>query len=159
MEFRYMFMTAPNTIFAVDNRTIGNNNFSYFNTSVYELNKNRHAFKIAGQAQDELLPEGSMAKRFYDKWKSKAFETLSKDTLQKMSIDIESLKQSYSYDEIITDTTFKGTEYAKGLIDIEDAKSLLDENSLDNILSNIEKSLNQTTNQASTPTKNLGMEI
>lgn len=48
MEFRYMFMTAPNTIFAVDNRTIGNNNFSYFNTSVYELNKNRHAFKIAG---------------------------------------------------------------------------------------------------------------
>ena len=154
-----MFMTAPNTIFAVDNRTIGNNNFSYFNTSVYELNKNRHAFKIAGQAQDELLPEGSMAKRFYDKWKSKAFETLSKDTLQKMSKDIESLKQSYSYDEIITDTTFKGTEYAKGLIDIEDAKSLLDENSLDNILSNIEKSLNQTTNQASTPTKNLGMEI
>lgn len=161
MEFRYIFKTAPDTVFAVDNRTIGNNDFSYFNTSVYELNKNRNNFKIAGQAQEELLSEGSAAKQFYDKWKSKSFESLSQETLQKINKDIEGLKQSYSYDEVITDTTFKGTEYANGLINIKDIAALLADKkelgSLDSILSNIEN--RQITQPLSSPCKDLGMEI
>lgn len=156
-----MFKTAPDTVFTVENRTIGSNNFSYFNTSVYELNKNRNTFKIAGQAQEELLLEGSVAKQFYDKWKNKAFESLSQETLQKMNEDIEGLKQSYSYNEIITDTTFKGTEYANGLINIDDVASLLADNkelnSLDSILSNIEN--RQITQPLSNPSKDHGMEI
>lgn len=138
MEFRYMFKTAPNTIFAVDNRTIENNDFLYFSTSVYELDKNRHRFKIAGQAQDILLEDGSPARIFYEKWKDKSFETLSSNLIHDIENDLEILKEHYSYNELFTDTTFKGTEYAKSLINIEDVASLVQyENSLDNILSNL----------------------
>lgn len=158
MEFRYMFKTAPNTIFAVDNRTMGENDFSYFATSAYELNKNRNNFKVAGQAQDELLQPGTVAKDFYEKWKEKAFETLDEATLKDVMKDLEVLKQEYSYDEIITDTTFKGTEYAASIIDIESAASLLaDEKSLDNILSDIES--RQPENNTFTPSKNKSLEI
>ena len=147
MEFRYMFKTAPDTIFAVDNRTIGDNDFASFNTSVYQFNEKRNNFDIAGQAQEELLQEGSTARDFYEKWKAQEFVTLDNSTLNKVMSDIEILKQEYSYDELITDTTFKGTEFAGAMISMEDAVSLItEEASLDDILAGVEsrKPVNET---------------
>ena len=147
MEFRYMFKTAPDTIFAVDNRTIGDNDFASFNTSVYQFNEKRNYFLIAGQAQEELLQEGSVARNFYEKWKNQEFSTLDNSTLNSVMYDLEDLKQEYSYDELITDTTFKGTEYSAAMINMEDAVSLINEKmSLDNILADVElrKPVNET---------------
>lgn len=139
MEFRYMFNVGNNTIFAVDNRTIGDNDFSYFNTSVYELNKNRNNFKIAGQAQEDLLKAGTPARDFYEKWKSFEFASIDAKTVELMMADISSLKKEYSFDELLTDTSFKGTKYAEAMIDMDSASELLEEHlSLDTVLSDAE---------------------
>lgn len=146
MEFRYMFKINKDTIFAVDNRTIGDNDFSYYKTSVYELNKNRDNFKIAGQAQEDLLEPGSMAQQFYNKYKDLEFSTLNDSVIEKMMADIDILKKEYSFDELITESTFKGTEYSTAMIDIESAAELLNEGlSLDEKLAAAEqKTLGQT---------------
>ena len=158
MEFRYMFKTAPDTIFAVDNRTIGDNDFASFNTSVYQFNEKRNNFLIAGQAQEELLQEGSVARNFYEKWKAQEFATLDDSTLNNVMSDLETLKQEYSYDELITDATFKGTEYSSAMISMEDAVSLINEKmSLDNILADVE--LRKPVNEALSPEKAQELEF
>ena len=158
MEFRYMFKTAPDTIFAVDNRTIGDNDFASFNTSVYQFNEKRNNFLIAGQAQEELLQEGSVARNFYEKWKSQEFATLDDSTLNNVMSDLETLKQEYSYDELITDATFKGTEYSSAMISMEDAVSLINEEmSLENILADVES--RKPVNETSSPEKEQELEF
>lgn len=158
MEFRYMFKTAPDTIFAVDNRTIGDNDFASFNTSVYQFNEKRNNFLIAGQAQEELLQEGSVARNFYEKWKNQEFATLDDSTLNNVMSDLETLKQEYSYDELITDATFKGTEYSSAMISMEDAVSLINEEmSLENILADVES--RKPVNETSSPEKEQELEF
>lgn len=158
MEFRYMFNVGNNTIFAVDNRTIGNNDFSYFNTSVYELNKNRNNFKIAGQAQEDLLKKGSPARDFYEKWKSLEFSSVDAKTAELLMADISVLKQEYSFDELLTDTSFKGTKYAEAMIDMGSASELLEEHlSLDTVLS--DASIKASQNESHSAPATLDMTI
>ena len=72
--------------------------------------------------------------------------------------DLETLKQEYSYDELITDTTFKGTEYSSAMISMEDAVSLINEEmSLENILADVES--RKPVNETSSPEKEQELEF
>lgn len=108
-EFKYYFQITKLVIFGVEYYTLGNNENPYFATKANEFFKNKRDYKRCGQAQDQLLPENSIARQFWKKWDKKHLKDLSDDEYREVVKDIEELKEKYNYIGYIKDT-FKGKD-------------------------------------------------
>lgn len=106
-EFKYCFQITKLVMFEVEYYTLGNNENPYFATSAIKFYKNKRDYECGGQVQDQLLPENSIARQFWEKWDKEHLKDLSDDKYREIIKDIQELKEKYNYIERIKDT-FKG---------------------------------------------------
>ena len=106
-EFKYCFQITKLVMFKVEYYTLGNNENPYFATSAIKFYKNKRDYECGGQVQDQLLPENSIARQFWEKWDKEHLKDLSDDKYREIIKDIQELKEKYNYIERIKDT-FKG---------------------------------------------------
>ena len=107
-EFHYAFEITRKIIFNVSYYTLLTNRYPFFTTSVDKFNQPKTDYCEWGQVQEELLPEGSAAYKFYKKWDVKHLHNLTPDEYNDLCKDIERLKSKYNYVCKETDT-FAGT--------------------------------------------------
>lgn len=67
-EFMYCFQISKLIVFEVEYYTLGGNKAPYFSTSAAEFIRSKRDYNRCGQAQRELLPKHSPARRFFEKW-------------------------------------------------------------------------------------------
>lgn len=96
-EFLYAFCIDKTTVFEVEYYTLGGNRAPYFSTSAYKFNRVKTDFESGGQAQERLLPRGSAARRFYDKWDRLHLSDLTDEEYAELVDDIAELKRVYPY--------------------------------------------------------------
>lgn len=96
-EFRCAFQVTRTIIFEVCYHTLGRNDKPYFSTQANRLNTRRTDYTECGQAQDRLLPKGSVARRFWEKWDGKHLATLTDEERDEVWADIATLKTRYNY--------------------------------------------------------------
>lgn len=77
------------------------NNTPYFATSCFVMNHVRTDINQGGQCQKRVLPIGSLAYAFYEKWDKKHLQELNEQELAEMLVDIEGLKNKYDYVSIV----------------------------------------------------------
>ena len=106
-EFKYCFQITKLVMFKVEYYTLGNNENPYFATSANKFYKNKRDYECGRQVQDQLLPENSIARQFWEKWDKEHLKDLSDDKYREIIKDIQELKEKYNYIERIKDT-FKG---------------------------------------------------
>lgn len=71
----------------------------YFSTSAGILNYVRSDWNQCGQAQRDVLPKGSIAFKFFEKWDVKHLHVLTLEEYQELENDLEALKERYPYIE------------------------------------------------------------
>lgn len=91
----YSFRVGDRNIFVVRYDRVGDNKTMDFATSSSELNKRRTDITRGGQAQKDLLPKGSKAREFYEKWDKKHLKSLTQKEYNELNNDIEELKKEY----------------------------------------------------------------
>lgn len=106
-EFKYYFQITKLVMFKVEYYTLGDNESPYFATSAYKIFRNKKGYERWGQTQDQVLPENSIVRQFWEKWDKEHLKNLSDDKYREVVKDIEELKEKYNYIEYIKDT-FKG---------------------------------------------------
>lgn len=74
-------------------------------------------YKKGGQAQRDLLPKFSPARRFFEKWDHCHLHDLTPAEYEEIAADIEELKTRYNYIEDIRDT-FRGSRSSIPFYDI-----------------------------------------
>lgn len=67
-EFMYCFQISKLITFEVNFYTLGTNSAPYFSTSANEFCRSKLDYTRGGQAQRDLLPKFSPARRFFEKW-------------------------------------------------------------------------------------------
>ena len=67
-EFMYVFQISKLITFEVNFYTLGTNSAPYFSTSANEFCRSKLDYTRGGQAQRDLLPKFSPARRFFEKW-------------------------------------------------------------------------------------------
>ncbi|MCM1237235.1 MAG: hypothetical protein NC489_44775 [Ruminococcus flavefaciens] len=102
-EFMYCFQLSKMIVFEVEYFTLGDNKHPYFSTSAAEFIRSKRDYSQCGQAQKELLPKGSLARKFYDKWDHLHLKDLTPEEYAEITADIEELKTRYNYIEDIQD--------------------------------------------------------
>lgn len=98
-SLKYSFRIGDRNIFEVRYDRTGNNKNMDFATSSSELNKRRTDITRGGQAQKDLLKEGTKARDFYEKWDKKHLGTLTQKEYNELVNDIEDLKKEYPHIE------------------------------------------------------------
>lgn len=98
-EFMYCFQISKLIIFEVNYYTLNTNKTPYFSTSANRFIKSKRDYAECGQVQEYLLPKGSQARKFYDKWCCLHLRNLSKEEYKEIISDIEELKAQYNYIE------------------------------------------------------------
>lgn len=106
-EFMYCFQISKMIVFEVEYYTLGSNKAPYFSTSAAEFIRSKRDYSRCGQAQAALLPKGSPARRFWQKWDPLHLKDLTPEEYKEMIADIEQLKARYNYIEDVRDT-FRG---------------------------------------------------
>lgn len=96
-EFLYAFCIDKTTVFNVEYYTLGRNKAPYFATSACKFNRPKTDWSEGGQAQERLLPRGSAARRFYDKWDRLHLKDLTDEEYAELVDDIAELKRVYPY--------------------------------------------------------------
>lgn len=99
-EFNSCFQISKTVLFEVGYYTIGENKDPHFATIAMELTRDKAGFKQIGQCQKDLLPEGSAARSFFDKWDSYHFGVLTDEQLEELKEDLKKLKETYHWLEI-----------------------------------------------------------
>lgn len=107
-EFMYCFQISKLITFEVEYYTLGSNSAPYFSTSAAEFIRSKRDYSRCGQAQAALLPKGSPARRFWQKWDPLHLKDLTQAEYEEMIADIEQLKARYNYIEDVRDT-FRGS--------------------------------------------------
>lgn len=102
-EFMYCFQVDRMTVFEVSFFTLSDNKAPYFSTSAGRFIRSKRDYERCGQAQPDLLPEGSAARRFYDKWDRLHLHNLTPEERAAMVADIEDLKACYNFIEDVRD--------------------------------------------------------
>ncbi len=108
-EFHCMFEITRNIIFEVSYYTLGSNKQAHFSTSANLLNRPKSDYKQCGQAQDSLLPKGSGARLFYEKWDKKHLADLTDEEYNDLTFDLGVLDLRYNsrfYDNSIDHIPF-----------------------------------------------------
>lgn len=67
-EFMYCFQITKMIVFKVEYYTLCDDKTPHFSTSAARFIRSKRDYRECGQAQDRLLPKGSLARRFYEKW-------------------------------------------------------------------------------------------
>lgn len=98
-EFMYCFQITKMIVFEVEYYTLSTNTTPHFSTSAAEFIRSKRDYSRCGQAQAELLPRHSAARRFYDKWNRLHLHDLTPEEYAEMIADIENLKARYNYIE------------------------------------------------------------
>lgn len=96
-EFMYAFCIDKTTVFEVDYYTLGNNKAPDFSTYAAKFNRPKSDWSEGGQAQERLLPVGSPARKFFDKWDHLHLHDLTDEEYSEIRTDIEELKRAYPY--------------------------------------------------------------
>lgn len=107
-EFMYCFQISKLIVFEVEYYTLGGNKAPYFSTSAAEFIRSKRDYNRCGQAQRELLPKRSPARRFFEKWDHCHLHDLTPAEYEEITADIEQLKARYNYIEDVRDT-FRGS--------------------------------------------------
>lgn len=107
-EFMYCFQISKLIVFEVEYYTLGGNKAPYFSTSAAEFIRSKRDYSRCGQAQRELLPKRSPARRFFEKWDYCHLHDLTPAEYEEITADIEQLKARYNYIEDVRDT-FRGS--------------------------------------------------
>lgn len=97
--------------------TLGTNSAPYFSTSANEFCRSKRDYTRCGQAQRDLLPRFSPARRFFEKWDHCHLHDLTPAEYEEVTADIENLKARYNYIEDIRDT-FRGSRSSIPFYDI-----------------------------------------
>ena len=95
-EFACMFEITRNIIFEVHYYTLGSNGSARFTTSANELNRPKSNYKSCGQGQENLLPSGSLAMKFFKKWDKKHWEDLTDEEYKELIFDLGVLDLRYN---------------------------------------------------------------
>ena len=95
-EFHAMFEITRNIIFEVAYYTLGSNSNAHFTTSANLLNRPKSDYKQCGQAQESLLPQGSPARLFYEKWDKLHLSDLTEAEHEDLAFDLEVLALRYN---------------------------------------------------------------
>lgn len=112
-EFMYVFQISKLITFEVEFYTLGTNSAPYFSTSANEFCRSKRDYTRGGQAQRDLLPKFSPARRFFEKWDHCHLHDLTPAEYEEVTADIENLKARYNYIEDIRDT-FRGSRSSIG---------------------------------------------
>ena len=107
-EFMYCFQISKLITFEVNFYTLGTNSAPHFSTSANEFCRSKLDYTRGGQAQRDLLPKFSPARRFFEKWDHCHLHDLTPAEYEEIAADIEELKTRYNYIEDIRDT-FRGS--------------------------------------------------
>ena len=91
VEFNSCFQISKTVLFEAGYYTIGENNDPHFATVAMELTRSKAGFKQRGQCQKDLLPEGSAARAFFDKWDSHHFGVLTDGQFEELKEDLKKL--------------------------------------------------------------------
>ena len=67
-EFLMAFQISKLIIFEVEYYTLSTNSKAHFTTGACEFIRSKRDYSCCGQAQDHLLPQGSKAREFWEKW-------------------------------------------------------------------------------------------
>lgn len=102
-EFMYCFQIDRMTVFEVDFYTLSTNKEPHFSTSAARFIRSKRDYSQGGQAQERILPKGSPAYRFYNKWDRLHLQNLTQDEYTEIMKDIEELKARYNYIEDLRD--------------------------------------------------------
>ena len=116
-EFMYVFQISKLITFEVNFYTLGTNSAPYFSTSANEFCRSKLDYTRGGQAQRDLLPKFSPARRFFEKWDHCHLHDLTPAEYEEIAADIEELKTRYNYIEDIRDT-FRGSRSSIPFYDI-----------------------------------------
>lgn len=116
-RFQYAFRVTNMVIFEVEYGAITSNENWYLSTSAGEFIRSKKDWDSCGQCQHRVLPKGSAARRFYEKWDSKHLQTLSKAEYDELKQDIEILKSKYLY-------IYKDENYHNHFIPFSELKEL-----------------------------------
>lgn len=93
--FAAAFRISPYIVFEVRYNHVGNNQEADFATLAEVLNRRKSDYTQCGQCQDSVLPEGSPALAFYQKWDSKHLSKLSDEEYNEMKSDLQGLQSKY----------------------------------------------------------------
>lgn len=99
-EFMIALQISKTVIFEVSYYTIGGNKAPYFSTCANKFNQCKSDYTCGGQAQKELLAEGSVARKFYDKWDRCHLKDLTDSEYSEMVNDLIELQSTYNYIKI-----------------------------------------------------------
>lgn len=100
-EFMYCFQISKLITFEVNFYTLGTNSAPHFSTSANEFCRSKLDYTRGGQAQRDLLPKFSPARRFFEKWDHCHLHDLTPAEYEEIAADIEELK----HDTIILRTS------------------------------------------------------
>lgn len=95
----WAFQISKTIIFEVEYYILGNNKTPHFSTSANKFNRPKTDWNEGGQAQNDLLPHGSMARKFWGKWDKKHLQDLTDNEYAELLQDIQALKNTYNYVE------------------------------------------------------------
>lgn len=84
-EFKYYFQITKLVMFKVEYYTLGDNESPYFTTSAYKFFRNKKGYERWGQAQDQVLPENSIVRQFWEKWDKEHLKNLSDDKYREVT--------------------------------------------------------------------------
>ena len=93
--FASAFKITPYVVFEVRYNHVGSNQEADFATSAEMLNRRKSDYTQGGQCQDDVLPQGSPALAFYQKWDSKHLSTLNEEEYNEMKADLQELQSKY----------------------------------------------------------------
>lgn len=102
-EFMYVFQISKLITFEVEFYTLGTNSAPYFSTSANEFCRSKRDYTRCGQAQRDLLPKFSPARRFFEKWDHCHLHDLTPAEYEEVTADIEKLKERYNYIKDVRD--------------------------------------------------------
>lgn len=95
----WAFQISKTIMFEVKYYILGNNEKPYFSTTANEFNRPKTDYNRCGQAQNDLLPHGSTARKFWKKWDKKHLQDLTDNEYLDLLQDIQTLKDTYNYIE------------------------------------------------------------
>lgn len=96
-EFLAVFQITKMKTFEVNYYTLNLNRKPHFATSAYKFIRSKCDYSRGGQAQASILPEGSVARRFWKKWDDCHLKDLTDEQYSELLNDLEELKTRYNY--------------------------------------------------------------
>lgn len=97
MEFVATFQLDKMTVFSVRYSTIGNNARPDFATQAAKFVRSKRDYSRCGQCQEAVLPKGTLARKFYDKWNPKHLQALTDAEFIELMEDMDALKERYNH--------------------------------------------------------------